>query len=55
MVPLPPAAIERIVASVEPFSFDRIYGAFAGVVASDAMGAVRRSAERYVRAVTTGL
>ena len=51
LIPLPAAAIERIVAALEPFDFDRIYGAWWGrVVASDGKGAVKRSAERYVRA-----
>jgi len=27
-IPLPASAIERIVKSVEPFDFDRVYGAF---------------------------
>src|ERR671924_519523 len=49
---LPPAAIERIVAALEPFEFDRIYGAWWGrVVAADGKAAVRRSAERYVRSL----
>ncbi|REK10768.1 MAG: MBL fold metallo-hydrolase [Planctomycetota bacterium] len=52
LIPLPAAAVERIVAAVEPFAFDRIYGAFWGkVVAVDAKSAVHRSAERYLRAL----
>lgn len=44
--------IERIVAAVEPFEFDRIYGAWWGkVVATDAKAAVKRSAKRYIRAL----
>ena len=51
-IPLPPAEIDRIVAAVEPFEFDRIYGAWWDRnVGSDAKNAVRRSAERYKRAV----
>jgi hypothetical protein len=51
-IPLPAAEIDRIVAAVEPFDFDRIYGAWWDRnVASDAKNAVRRSAERYKRAL----
>ena len=51
-VPLPAREIDRIVAAVEPFEFDRIYGAWWDRnVASDAKNAVRRSAERYKRAL----
>ena len=52
LVPLPASAIERIVAAVEPFAFERLYAAwFGSVVATDAKGAVARSARRYVAAV----
>lgn len=52
LIPLPAAAVNRIVAAVEPFAFDRIYGGwFDGVIRSGAKAAVRRSAERYVRAI----
>ena len=48
-IPLP--AIDRIVKAVEPFSFDRIYGAFWGMVIwQDGKAVVQRSAERYLRA-----
>ncbi len=47
-VPLDPASVRRIVAAVEPYPFDRIYGAFGGIVREDALGAVRRSADRYI-------
>jgi hypothetical protein len=51
-IPLPAAEIDRIVASVEPFDFDHIYGAWWDRnVASDARNAVRRSADRYKRAL----
>ncbi len=51
-IPLPAAEIDRIVAAVEPLSFDVIYGAWWDRnVTSDAKGAVRRSAERYKRAI----
>jgi hypothetical protein len=51
-IPLPAAEIDRIVAAVEPFDFDRIYGAWWDRnVASDAKNAVRRSSERYKRSL----
>ena len=51
-IPLPASAVRRIVEAVEPFAFDRIYGAWPNYeILSDAKGAVRRSAERYVRAL----
>ena len=51
-IPLPPSEVDRIVAAVDPFDFDRIYGAWWDRnVASDAKAAVRRSAERYKRAL----
>jgi hypothetical protein len=44
--------VRRLVAAVEPFEFERIYGAWSGkVVATDAKAVVRRSAERYIRAL----
>jgi hypothetical protein len=55
LIPLPAAEIGRIVAALEPFEFDRIYGAWWGrIVASDGKAAVRRSAERYLRAIGAG-
>jgi len=42
----------RIAAAVEPFEFDRIYGAWWGKsVFTDAKAAVKRSADRYIRAI----
>jgi glyoxylase-like metal-dependent hydrolase (beta-lactamase superfamily II) len=52
-VPLPAPAIHRIVDALEPYAFDRIYGAWWDrVVPRDGKEVVRRSAERYVDAVT---
>ena len=52
LIPLSASAIRRIVAAVEPFAFDRIYGAWWDkVVATDAKAAVKRSADRYIRAL----
>ncbi len=54
LIPLPAVKVEQIAAAVEPYAFDRIYGAWWDrVVASDGKAAVRRSAERYVRALTS--
>jgi glyoxylase-like metal-dependent hydrolase (beta-lactamase superfamily II) len=55
LIPLSAPAIRRIVGAVEPFRFDRIYGAWRGkVVAKDAKETVRRSAERYIKAIAPG-
>jgi hypothetical protein len=52
LIPLGAMAIRRIVETIEPFSFDHIYGGWwqANVLA-DAKAAVVRSAERYLRAI----
>ncbi len=51
-VPLSGSAVRRITERLVPFRYDRIYGCFVGlVVASDARGAVARSAARYLRAI----
>jgi hypothetical protein len=42
-----------VVAAVEPYAYDRIYSAWwEKVTAEDGKQAVRRSAERYIAAVT---
>ena len=47
-VPLPAAAVRRIVERLAPLAFDRIYdGWWSSVLESDARDAVLRSAERY--------
>ena len=52
LIPLPASTVRRIVEAVEPFRFDRIYGAWWGkVVFTDAKAAVERSADRYARAI----
>lgn len=52
LIPLPASTVRRIVAAVEPFEFERIYGAWWGkIVATDAKAAVKLSAERYIRAI----
>jgi hypothetical protein len=50
MVPLSAASVRRIAATVRPYIFDRVYGAFWGrVIGSGGSEAVAKSAERYVR------
>jgi glyoxylase-like metal-dependent hydrolase (beta-lactamase superfamily II) len=52
LLPLPARDVQRIAAALEPWEFDRIYGAWWGrVVAADGNDVVRRSAERYLRAL----
>ena len=49
LIPLGAEAVRRIVAAVEPYRFDRLYGGWPEmVVTSGAKAAVRRSAERYL-------
>lgn len=53
LIPLPASKVQRIVDAVDPFDFDRIYGAWWGkVVRANAKAAVLHSAERYIRAIT---
>ena len=52
LIPLPAAEIHRITTAVEPFMFDRFYGAWWDrVVHKNAKAAVARSAARYLRAI----
>jgi glyoxylase-like metal-dependent hydrolase (beta-lactamase superfamily II) len=52
LIPLNASAVQRIVDAVEPLEFDRIYSSWVErVVRGDAKGAVRQSAERYLRAI----
>jgi glyoxylase-like metal-dependent hydrolase (beta-lactamase superfamily II) len=54
LIPLGAGAIKSIMAAVEPFAFDRIYGAFHPMdLIGDGSAAVRRSGERYLRAITS--
>jgi hypothetical protein len=51
-IPLNRAAVERIGAAVEPYPFERIFGAFAQRnVLQDGKAAVARSIERYLAAI----
>jgi hypothetical protein len=52
LVPLPEAEVRAIAAAVEPFEFDTIYGAWwERIIPAGAKDVVRRSAERYARAL----
>lgn len=51
-VPLDAGTVRRIGAAVDPFAFDRVYGAFwDSTIERDAKAAVARSVDRYVRAL----
>ena len=51
-IPLPAPTVDRIVNTVIPLRFDRIYGHFFGLeIEADAKQVVQRSAERYKRAI----
>lgn len=55
LIPLPAAEVQRIAAAVEPYAFERVYGGWWGLnVLQAAKAAVRRSAERYQRAIERG-
>jgi hypothetical protein len=55
LIPLPIEAVERIVAAVQPYDFDRIYGGWWDrVIGDDAKAAVARSARRYAQALRPG-
>ena len=51
-IPLNAAAVRRIVNALEPFPFEQAFGAFGSVIESGASLALRRSAERYLRAIS---
>jgi hypothetical protein len=52
-MPLSAASVRRIVATLEPFEFGKLFGAWPGfVIHADAKFVVRRSAERYLQALT---
>jgi glyoxylase-like metal-dependent hydrolase (beta-lactamase superfamily II) len=51
-IPLPAPSVDRILRAVAPFAFDRVYGAFWDmVIDGEGWKVVRRSAERYLRAI----
>jgi glyoxylase-like metal-dependent hydrolase (beta-lactamase superfamily II) len=54
LVPLPASAVRRIVAAVEPYAYDRIYGAWWDrVVANHAKAGAAHSAGRYIAMLGT--
>jgi glyoxylase-like metal-dependent hydrolase (beta-lactamase superfamily II) len=53
LIPLSPSQVRGIAAALEPFEFDTIHGAWWDrVIDRDGSAVVRRSADRYVRALT---
>jgi hypothetical protein len=53
MIPLGGRAVRRIVDSLEPWHFDRLYGAFEGrLLRTGAKDIIRWSAERYLRFIS---
>ena len=55
LIPLPAETVQRIGKTLEPYDFETIHGAWWGrVVERDGNEVVRRSVDRYVRAVTAG-
>ncbi len=51
-IPLDAATVRAVVGAVDPFQFDRIYGAWWDrVIREDAKAAVARSRDRYLRAI----
>jgi len=54
-IPLNATAVRRILAAVEPFAVDQIYGAWFGQnIGANAKQVLRRSADRYIAAITEG-
>ncbi|MFT9846973.1 MBL fold metallo-hydrolase [Aneurinibacillus sp. REN35] len=51
LIPLPASEVEHIWQVVEPYEFAMVYGAFGRVVRENGREAVRRSAERYSKAI----
>lgn len=56
LIPLPAHEIRRMREVIAPYPFERLYAAwFERVVGIDAISAVQRSAERYIKAIEEGL
>ena len=52
LIPLPAAEVKRMAAALEPYAFDAIQGAWwETTIPHDAKAIVRRSADRYIRAL----
>ncbi|QDP97850.1 MBL fold metallo-hydrolase [Microlunatus elymi] len=54
-LPLSVRLVRQIVAAVEPYDYDRIYGAFGTCIESDAKRVVAESAERYLGWLTDAI
>jgi hypothetical protein len=53
LIPLPASKVQHIAEALAPYPFDSIYGAwFDRVIERDGSAVVRRSVDRYIRAVT---
>ena len=53
LIPLAPRVVDSIVATLDAYEFDRIYGAFhPRTVATDARRVIAASKERYMRAIS---
>jgi hypothetical protein len=53
LIPLAERDVRAIADALEPYEFERIYGAWwDAIIRADGKGIVRRSAERYARALT---
>ena len=52
MIPLNKRAVERIISAVEPYDFNLLYGGWWDTHVVDAKSAVKRSAERYIKAIS---
>jgi glyoxylase-like metal-dependent hydrolase (beta-lactamase superfamily II) len=51
-IPLPGSAVQGIADALEPFAFDRVYGAFwERIIKTDGKAVVRRSVARYLNAI----
>lgn len=52
-IPLSAAKVEQVVRAVQPFEYEKVYGAFWDtVIDRDGKAAIARSAERYRRAIS---
>ena len=52
LIPLNASAVKRVAAAVEPYPFERIFGAFGHVVEEEGKGTMQRSVERYLKAIS---
>jgi glyoxylase-like metal-dependent hydrolase (beta-lactamase superfamily II) len=53
LIPLPPSKVQHIAAALAPFEFDTLHGSWWDrFIEADGSNIVRRSADRYIRALT---